>query len=113
MNAIEEFTADCGHEPDTFAAELTEAVFPVALHYGVAKNWLDLELDLWHVLSETVERWGQASPNGLLTKLTDAAYYTARRHGTPGSVPQSQVGLYQAFRSAMWARVRDCQGVPA
>jgi hypothetical protein len=39
------------------AAELTAAAYPVALRHGVGGKWLDLELDLWRVLAETVQRW--------------------------------------------------------
>jgi hypothetical protein len=123
MNAIEEFAADCDHSPKSFAAELTEAVFPVALRYGVGDRWLDLELDLWHVLADTVEKWSWKSPaddspgrfegwrNGLLAELAEAAYHSAIRHGTRGSLPRSRTGLYQAFRSAIGETVGNCQQV--
>ena len=125
MKAIEAFAADCDYSPETIAAELAEAVFPVALRYGVGHRWLDLELDLWHVLAETVEKWDWASPcvgspgefevprKGLLAVLADAAYHTALRHGARGSVPQSEAGLYQAFRSAIRETVRSFGRVPA
>jgi hypothetical protein len=123
MNAIEAIAADCDHAPETIAAEVTEAVFPVALRYGVSDLWLDLELDLWHVLAETVGRWdgplpclGRASEfegKALLEELTDAAYRTALRHGARRSVPQSGPGLYQAVRSAVGATVRGRERVPA
>src|SRR5438552_13776660 len=99
MNASNALAVAPESSLETFAAELTEAVFPVALRYGVGDLWLDLELDLWHVLAETVQKWGQASPGefeaprtGLLAELADAAYHTALRHGTRRTVPQSQVG---------------------
>ena len=123
MNAIEEIAADCEHAPEAIAAEVTEAVFPVALRYGVSDLWLDLELDLWHVLAETVARWDGALPcfgrasefetKGLLEELTDAAYHTALRHGARGSVPRSGVGLYQAVRSAVGDTVRGRERVLA
>jgi hypothetical protein len=87
MNASVALASDCGHSPETFAAELTEAVFPVALRYGVGDRWLDLELDLWRALSETVEKcaraWrGVGSPDefavcrkGLLAELASASYH--------------------------------------
>ena len=55
--------ADEGHESmahrasEALAAELTAAAYPVALRHGVGGKWLDLELDLWRVLAETVQRW--------------------------------------------------------
>jgi hypothetical protein len=44
---------------DTFAAELTNAAYPVALRHAKGDSWVDLELDLWRVLAATVERWGR------------------------------------------------------
>jgi hypothetical protein len=109
MNAGFATASDCERSPETFAARLTEAVFPVALRYGGGDLWLDLELDLWHVLAETVKEWSWALPNGdleiwrngFLADLAEAAYRTARRHGTHGSIPQSRAGLHQAFRLAI------------
>jgi hypothetical protein len=119
MNASGPLTAAPESAPENFAAELTEAVFPVALRYGVGNRWLDLELDLWHALSESVEKCARAARgvgapaesgacrNGLLAELADTAYHTALRHGTRGSLPRSQTGLYQAFRSAIGETVRS------
>jgi hypothetical protein len=39
---------------DKFAAELTEAAYRVALRHGVNGSWLDLELDLWHTLTDAL-----------------------------------------------------------
>jgi hypothetical protein len=48
---------------ENFAAELTDVAYPIALRHGGAGSWVDLELDLWRVLGETVKKWGQdASP---------------------------------------------------
>lgn len=41
---------------ESLAAELTAAVYPVALQFGARDDWLDLELALWHVLAETIQR---------------------------------------------------------
>ena len=112
MNAIEKFTAGPDHAPEAFAAELTEAVFPVALRYGAPDSWLDLELDLWHVLAETVEKWNWKSPpddspgkfevwrTGLLAELAHAAYHTALRHGTQGSRARSPPARCRRYRTA-------------
>ena len=108
MNATEVLATDSDHSPETLAAELTDAVFPVALSFGVADSWLDLELDLWHVLAETVERFGRPSPGGpwkgLLAALTYAAYQTTLRHGGD-SFAGGREGLYEAFRSAIRDKV--------
>ncbi len=42
---------------ENFAAELTEAAYPVALRYGVVGSSIDLELDLWRVFVETIKEW--------------------------------------------------------
>jgi carbon storage regulator len=41
---------------DEAAAQLTDAVYPVMLRHGVRMNWLDLELDLWITMIETVKK---------------------------------------------------------
>jgi hypothetical protein len=42
------------------AAELTAAAYSVALRHAAGDRWLDLQLELWRVLTETVKKWGQA-----------------------------------------------------
>ena len=42
---------------DTFAAELTRAAYCIALRHKKPGSWVDLELDLWKALGETVQRW--------------------------------------------------------
>ncbi len=44
------------HTLEAFAAELTTAAYSVALRHGVADDWLNLELDLWHVMNEAVRK---------------------------------------------------------
>ena len=50
---------------EDFAAELTEAAYPVVLRHKAGKDWLDLELDLWKVLAQTVKVWEQRAPRSL------------------------------------------------
>jgi hypothetical protein len=118
MNASVAHVSDCDRSPETFAAEVTEAVFPVALRYGVGDRWLDLELDLWRALSETVEKCARASRGvrsagevavcrqGLLAGLADVAYHTTLRHGARESNRNAREGLYQAFRGVIREKVR-------
>jgi hypothetical protein len=47
---------------EEFAAELTDAAYCVALHHGVVGSSVDLELALWHVLSDAVRKWEQELP---------------------------------------------------
>jgi hypothetical protein len=120
-----DFAMTSERSPETFAAELTEAVFPVALRFGGGDLWIDLELDLWNRLSETVKKWHCDSPTddsscefdlerkGMLTELADTAYRTALRHGTRRSLPHSGADLHQAFRSAIKKTVRSFERVSA
>ena len=48
---------------ENFAAELTSAAYAVALRHGVEDKWLDLELELWETLKETVKKSGQEPPH--------------------------------------------------
>jgi hypothetical protein len=57
MNDNRAAVADANHTLEVFAAELTAAAYPVALRHGVGDKWLDLELELWWVLTETVKKW--------------------------------------------------------
>jgi hypothetical protein len=43
---------------DTFAAELTQAAYPIALKYGVSGSSLDLELEIWKTLTDLVHKRG-------------------------------------------------------
>jgi hypothetical protein len=42
---------------EAFAAELTDAAFPVALEHGLGDNWLEVKLNLWKALDRAVETW--------------------------------------------------------
>jgi hypothetical protein len=55
MNARRAVADGCRAE--TFAAELTAAVYQVALRHGTGESWLELELALWDAVSGTVDRW--------------------------------------------------------
>ena len=48
----------------TFAAELASAAYCVALRHGSAAAWVDLELDLWRALIQTVRNWDRAGREG-------------------------------------------------
>ena len=110
---------------DAFTAELTRATYVVALRCGIEGSWMDLELDLWKVLSEKVQKWRQERPpalspgesetrwEGLLSNLADAAYHTALPYGEWGSVVKSQSRLYQALRSAIGDTIRGFRKVCA
>jgi hypothetical protein len=40
----------------SITATLTDAAYAVALRHGVSGSWIDLQLELWRVLTEAVER---------------------------------------------------------
>ncbi len=42
---------------DDFVADLSEAAYPVALRHKGGEGWLDLELDLWRAMAQTVKKW--------------------------------------------------------
>jgi hypothetical protein len=57
---------------ENFGAELTEAAYPIMMRHGAVDNWLDLELELWKVLKETVKKWDQEWPSaGVLLVKAD------------------------------------------
>jgi hypothetical protein len=104
---------------DNFAAELTSAVYPLALRRGLKGSWLKVELGLWRALTEAVKRWvGEWPPaassdgfaawrQGLLRDLTDSACSVAVRNGIKGSLLELELCLYRAFRRA----IRRCGDV--
>ena len=59
---------------ETVAARLTEAVYPVALRHATVDSLVDLELELWKVLTETLQRMG-----------TDCFELPQRRAGRAGA----------------------------
>jgi hypothetical protein len=60
MNDHRTALADAEESLAALAAELTAAAYPVALRHTVGDRWLDLQLELWHVLSEAVKKWSEA-----------------------------------------------------
>ena len=48
---------------ENLAAELTSAAYAVALRHGLEDKWLDLQLELWKALKETVKKQGQEPPH--------------------------------------------------
>ena len=62
MNANEATVGRWNQLLETMAAELTEAAYPVALRHGAGEKWLELELDLWRALADTIKKWLPESP---------------------------------------------------
>jgi hypothetical protein len=47
---------------ESLGAELTLAAYRGALRMRTGGTWLDLQLDLWRALANTVEMWGRDLP---------------------------------------------------
>jgi hypothetical protein len=103
-------TADLGSLLTCFTAELAEAAYLVLLRSGTCGSWIDVKLDVWRGLAESVKRrleqistanrisdeiqpWREA----VLAELTDAAYRTGLRHGLQGSFLEVELELHQAL----------------
>jgi hypothetical protein len=61
MNADHLMPKDRNAFLENLAAELTNAAYPILLRHGVGEKWLELELDLWKALSETVKKLDRES----------------------------------------------------
>jgi hypothetical protein len=61
MNDNARANADQGAPLDAFTAEFTRAAYDVALWHAAPGTWLDLQLDLWRALADTINRWGPKS----------------------------------------------------
>jgi hypothetical protein len=58
MNDHRAVVAGAEQPLEALAAELTAAAYPIVLRHAVGDKWLDLQLELWRVLTETVKRLG-------------------------------------------------------
>ena len=62
MNDHRTVVADAEQSLAALAAALTAVAYPVALRHAVGDRWLDLQLELWRVLTETVKKWATDRP---------------------------------------------------
>jgi hypothetical protein len=107
-----------------FAAELTAAIYPIALEHGVGDRWIDLELDLWRVITEIVVKWDRSSRHissprewgawreVMLEELVEAACRTAVRHNNLHSFTELQFSLHRSFHAAIEKKVRSFRRSP-
>ena len=98
---------------ENFAAELTSAVYPIILLRGLKGSWLNVQLNLWRGLAETVGEWDRRRPpaasapeveawrSGLLGALAGRAFAVAVRDAANRPRPEGASGLYQAVREVM------------
>jgi hypothetical protein len=82
LNADERITADLDTLLASFAAELTNAAYAIALRHGIEDSWVDLELDLWRVLAETVKNWGAEIASGRTEAALNARAAICREEST-------------------------------
>jgi hypothetical protein len=95
---------------ENLAAELTFAIYPIALRHGMAGSWIKVELGLWRALAETVKKWAREWPptgssdefevwrERFLVNLTESALCIAVKHGIKGSLLEVELCLYRALR---------------
>jgi hypothetical protein len=60
VNDHRPIAADAEQSLADLGAELTAAAYSVALRHAVGDRWLDLQLDLWRALTETLKKCGEA-----------------------------------------------------
>jgi hypothetical protein len=124
-------TVDPGHQLASFAADLTDAAYAVALRHGIAGSWIDLQLDVWRVIARTIaEEERESSPpaatttefnalrDAFLSELTQAVYDTALRHQLQGPFLDVELDLHEALRRVFErpesaTAIRRMCGVPA
>src|SRR5262249_28718696 len=54
--------ANADRSLEDFAAELTVAAYSIALRNRAGETWLELQLELWQVLTETVKKRSREPP---------------------------------------------------
>ena len=70
MKVYEESAAERDALAESLAAELTGAVYRIALRHGTSAAWVDLELDLWRALTEAIKKW---ESTGAACRFSDGA----------------------------------------
>lgn len=103
---------------ENFVAELTSAAYGIALRQGIKGSWLDLQLGLWRVVAEMVQKGDRELPpaesaqefkvwpEGLLVNLTEGAFHIALTNGIQGFPLEVELGLYRALRLVIRRRYR-------
>jgi len=108
LNDIADAAAARNIRLEDFAAELTTAVYPLVLRCRPSGSWLEVELDLWNVLTKTVKTWFRRRPaavsareldawsEGFLADVTESAFYIAAKNGIEGSLHDLKLALCRA-----------------
>jgi hypothetical protein len=109
----------------TFAADLTDAAYSVALQHGIAGSWIDLQLEVWRAVGRTIAEIAPESPSSsaageldsladaFLAELTQAAHGIVLRYGLLGSFLDFELDLHQSLRRVIepWEAGRHLQRV--
>jgi hypothetical protein len=77
-------TAD-SFSTNAFAADLTAAVYQVALRHGAGLRWLELELALWNAVTDTIDKWLQELSGCTVPRLVESTHPPHRTAGGRGS----------------------------
>ena len=124
MSDISDTVRDRDVRLENFAAELTSAVYPLALRHGMRGSWITLQLGLWRALAETVKKWARDGPpvgssaelkawrEGLLVDLPEEAFHISLQHGIQGFPLEVELGLYRALRSVIRRLRREAAAAP-
>jgi hypothetical protein len=95
---------------ENFAAELTNAVYPLVLRRGPKGLWVNVELGLWKALAETLQKWASQPPaaaapgefevwrEGLIVDLAESAFSIALQSGSNAALPEVELCLYRAVQ---------------
>jgi hypothetical protein len=110
MNDIRTVRRDRDIRLEDFAAELTNALYPLVLRREPTEMWVDVELGLWRALAQTVERRLRQRPaiswteeleawwQELVVDLTESAFSIALKIGIKKSPLGLELSLYRAVR---------------
>jgi hypothetical protein len=110
MNNTDRTARDWDNRLESFAAELTSALYPLVLRHGLKDYWLNVELGLWRALEATVKKWARELPpdsfarethrrqESFLADLTDSALSIALANGFEGSALELVASLAQTLR---------------
>jgi hypothetical protein len=86
MNDHRTVVADAEQSLAALAAELTAAAYPIALRHAARDRWLDLQLELWRVLTETIKKWraDRPEPPGSLARCFPDRQISSHPHPYDG-----------------------------
>src|SRR5271166_6157020 len=98
---------------ESVAANLASAVYSIVLRHGIRGSWIQMEVGLWKVLTDTIQKWAREKPpdgarnefkrwrEGLLVDLTESAFYIVEKYKIQGAPLEVELALYRAFRGVI------------